>query len=356
MGISLQLVNWYTKNKRDLPWRRTRDPYKIWLSEIILQQTRVEQGMDYYKRFVDKYKTIHDFASAHEDEILKMWQGLGYYSRARNMHATAKEIVEKYAGKFPSEYAELLKLKGIGPYSAAAITSIAFNKPYAVVDGNVIRVITRIYGITTPVDKPEIVKKIEEIVSGLIKNQDPSVFNQAIMEFGALYCTPNNPDCKNCIFLKKCEAYKTGIVQLIPNKEKKTKIRKRYFYYFVFSIDGGIEKKIVLQKRTKKDIWQNLFDFPHVESDKLMKPDKKFIKKNIENYLHADECKISPLSREYVHKLSHQDISAFFIKINILTKKEFVFKDPTLLVVPEKQLKQYAVPRLIEKYLNDSEL
>jgi A/G-specific adenine glycosylase len=355
MDISLQLINWYTKNKRDLPWRRTSDPYKIWLSEIILQQTRVDQGMDYYNRFIEKYKTIHELAAATEDDILKMWQGLGYYSRARNMHHTAKEIVEKYSGKFPSEYETLLKLKGIGPYSAAAIASIAFDKPHAVVDGNVIRVISRIYGISTPVETPDTMRRINEIVLHLIQNRKPSVFNQAIMEFGALYCTPNNPDCKNCLFSKKCEAYKNTIVNQIPNKEKKTKIRKRYLYYFVISFNTDDEEYILLQKRIKKDIWHNLYDFPHVESDKQLDPDKDFIKHYINDFCETDRFKTISISRKFIHKLSHQEISALFIKVRIQKHKP-VLKDPSLLVIPKICIEEYAIPRLVEKYLEESVL
>ena len=228
-NIAKELINWYNQNKRDLPWRGNRDPYKIWLSEIILQQTRVDQGMPYFISFVEKYPTVYHLAKASIDDVLRSWQGLGYYSRARNLHKCANTIVEKYKGKFPSTRSELIKLPGIGPYTSAAIASMAFGKKEAVVDGNVIRVITKLYGIEEDISEQKTVNQIRIIVDELIPSSNPDLFNQAIMEFGALHCTSKSPSCNTCGFLGICEAQLNGKQGLIPFKLKKTKIRLRFF-------------------------------------------------------------------------------------------------------------------------------
>ena len=228
------LITWYVKNKRDLPWRHTKDPYKIWLSEVILQQTRVAQGKDYYLRFIEAFPTVNHLAKATEKKVLSLWQGLGYYSRARNLHATAKIITANHGGIFPDNYKELLLLKGIGPYTAAAIASFAFNKPRAVLDGNVFRVLSRLYNVSTPINSTQGLKEFQEISQSLINHLDPSTHNQAIMEFGALLCTPRVPRCNDCPFTIECGAYQNGTINQRPIKIKKNRVRSRYFVYKVF--------------------------------------------------------------------------------------------------------------------------
>ncbi len=348
MSLASELINWYHNNKRDLPWRQTKDPYKIWLSEIILQQTRVDQGLNYYYAFCLKYPNIKAFAEAPEEEVLRLWQGLGYYSRARNMHFTAKEIVAKHQGIFPSTYSELIKLKGIGPYSAAAIASFSSEEKIPVVDGNVIRVISRIFGITKPVDAADTLKTIKAHVTNLISDQKPSDFNQAIMEFGALFCTPKNPECNNCIFKIHCKAFKTAAVKEIPFKQKKTKTRKRYFYYFVAS-PVSKPHMFLFKQRVQKDIWQNLYDFPMVESESKINTAKLFFDKSIFELFGNINYSIISVSETYFHKLTHQEIEAIFIEICILSKS---FKPHTSMVwISKETIQSYAVPRLIDKFL-----
>ena len=259
--FGIRLLNWYTINKRILPWRSTSDPYAIWLSEIIMQQTQIKQGSSYYTHFITQFPTVFDLAQASEDEILKLWQGLGYYSRARNMHYTSIDIVNQYKGKFPENYAMLLKLKGIGEYTAAAIASIAFNQPYAVVDGNVFRVLSRIFGIYTPIDSTKGKKEFNTLANKLLNTNDSGSHNQALMEFGALHCTPKRPNCHDCIFSNDCVAHNLQHIDKLPVKKGKQKIQERYFNFIVISDN----EYIYLNKRTKKDIWKNLYEFPIIE-------------------------------------------------------------------------------------------
>lgn len=262
MNFSQKLLDWYQLNKRELPWRSTQNPYYIWLSEVILQQTRVQQGLSYYHKFIEAYPTVSDLANAPQDAVLKLWEGLGYYSRARNLHATAKIIHEQYAGKFPTTYNEIIQLKGIGPYTAAAIASIAFNEVQAVVDGNVYRVLSRIFGKETFIDSTKGKKEFQELATELISKKHPAEFNQAIMEFGATHCTPKTPNCATCIFSDSCIAFEQNKVFELPKKEKKIKKKNRYFNYLVLENNG----KTYIQKRTESDIWQGLYEFPLIES------------------------------------------------------------------------------------------
>ncbi len=258
------LITWFLKNKRDLPWRKTKDPYKIWLSEIILQQTRVEQGKPYYYKFIAEYPTIKSLAKANDDEVMKLWQGLGYYSRARNLLFTARQITAQNAGKFPTTYKEINELKGIWDYTAAAISSFAFNLKHPVLDGNVYRFITRLYGITTPIDTAHTRNEVKAILNELISfTNDPATFNQALMEFGALQCTPRLPLCHGCPFNQNCYALKENKISTIPLKGKAIKVKDRYLHYFVFTTP---ENRTFIKKRVEKDIWQNLYDFPLIES------------------------------------------------------------------------------------------
>ena len=260
-----QLVNWYNSNKRPLPWRETKDPYKIWLSEIILQQTRVSQGLPYYLKFMTEFPTIHDLAKANEQKVLSLWQGLGYYSRARNLHQCAIYISDKLGGKFPSSYLELLKLPGIGPYTAAAIASIAFGEAVPVVDGNVYRVLSRLFGIEADIGQSKNREIFYEHALQLIQNQDPDTFNQAMMEFGAMHCMPRNPLCEECFVSSECYANLHGKQESFPIKSKKIKVRKRYFNYIVFFFEDGL----LMRERSEGDIWQGLNDFYCIESGQL---------------------------------------------------------------------------------------
>lgn len=351
MKFSKKIIHWYKKNKRDLPWRKTNDPYKIWLSEIILQQTRIDQGTNYYLRFCDNYPNIKALANATEEQVLKLWQGLGYYSRARNMHKTACIIVEDYHEKFPENYSDIIKLKGIGEYTAAAIASFAFNQVYPVVDGNVSRFLSRLYGIKTAIDSTEGKNEILLLATELIDQEQPGEFNQAIMEFGALHCKPQNPDCKTCIFRQECKAYRADMVSGIPVKINKVKIKKRYFHYFILAF----ENKVYLHKRTSKDIWHNLYDFPMVESNRFIPKNKIIFEFANQFNIQENKISISKTSADYKHILTHQQIFARFYKITFDDRK--LFDDFLSLsgnqfdCIIKQKINQYPLPRLIDKYL-----
>ena len=307
------LERWYEHNKRDLPWRHTRDPYRIWLSEIILQQTRVAQGKPYYERFVAAYPTVADMARADERELLRLWQGLGYYSRARNLHQTARYVTEYLNGKFPDNYQELLKMKGIGSYTAAAVASFAFRERVPVVDGNVYRVLARVFGIEEDITTTTAKKTFAALATRLIQSaKEPDTYNQAIMEFGAIHCTPVAPDCLLCPLQQQCVAYLTGRQNRLPVKSKKAPVRERFFTYLIFRNDG----KIALRERTAKDVWQNLHDFYLVETDEpkstlhdLSLPDQ------IGNLVKQGVLMGSPI--ELMQLLSHQRIRARFYIIDV---------------------------------------
>ena len=305
------LFSWYRTHKRNLPWRNTKNPYKIWLSEIILQQTRIEQGLPYYLKFIDKYPSIQHIADAPIDEVVRLWQGLGYYSRVRNLYLCAKTVSQQFNGKFPEDRAILLKLPGIGPYTSAAIASFAFGKKEAVVDGNVIRFITRMYGIEQDISLGSTVKKINKIVADLIPEDNPDTFNQAIMEFGALQCIPGKPDCDSCIYITTCIARKMHLQVIIPVKSRRITKRTRYFNYILIDING----KILMRKRNDNDIWNGLFEFFLLESthknslEELKLPDEL-----AEN---PDKWFIEHESKWHRHILTHQVIMCRFLKINL---------------------------------------
>lgn len=345
--FTAKILKWYAQYKRDLPWRKTRDPYKIWLSEIILQQTRVEQGRNYYLRFVEAFPRIKDLAESNEDMVLKLWQGLGYYSRARNLHATAKQVVDKYNGRFPTEYDALLVLKGIGPYTAAAIASIAFGRVVPVVDGNVIRVLARYHGIRETYGNAKQRKTFEDFAWQSISKEDPGAYNQAIMEFGALFCTPVNPDCNRCIFRKKCVAYNAGQVNQLPLRPVKIKVKKRYFNYMVIRLQHANATKIFFKKRDARDIWRNLYDFPLIESDSFMRPDEledEFKKRT------GEKLAFVKRSREFQHLLTHRKIKAQFFVFDL---SEPPGSDNEYIKVDINNLEALPIPRLIEKYLQE---
>ncbi len=310
-AIISSLFAWYQIYKRELPWRNTKNPYKIWLSEIILQQTRIEQGLPYYLKFIDKYPSIQHLANAPVDDVLRLWQGLGYYSRARNLHLCAKIVSQQFNGKFPEYREELMKLPGVGPYTSAAIASFAYKKKEAVVDGNVIRFISRLYGIELDISLGSTVKMINSIADELIPDKNPDVFNQAAMEFGALQCIPGKPDCDSCIYSTTCVARLNHLQDVIPVKTRKIAKRTRYFNYFIIDIDG----KILMRKREGNDIWNGLFEFFLLESshenglEELKLPNE--LAENPDSWLIADE------SKWHRHILTHQVIMCRFIKINL---------------------------------------
>lgn len=347
MDFTKTIISWYNKNKRDLPWRNTRDPYFIWLSEIILQQTRVDQGTSYYLKFIKEFPTIKKMAAAPEERVMKLWQGLGYYSRARNLHSTAKHIASKQKGKFPDTYNEIIKLKGIGPYTAAAISSIAFDKPHAVVDGNVFRVLARVFGIKTPIDSTKGKTEFYELANELLDKKQPALFNQAMMEFGATWCKPKNPDCANCVLNSICLAYSKNSVDVLPVKEKKTKVRNRYFNYIVLRHKNDI----VIKKRTGSDIWKNLYDFPLIETEKELNETSLLKTKGWKKLLGKSDYTIHSVSKTYKHVLSHQNIFARFWEVE--TKRSLkITKD--YLVTDKKRFNNYAIPRLVDIYIKDS--
>lgn len=340
------LIAWYHENKRDLPWRNTKDPYFIWLSEIILQQTRVNQGMDYYLKFANEFPAVKDLAKADNEKVMKLWQGLGYYSRARNLHATAKIITDNYNGTFPDDYNEILKLKGVGEYTAAAIASFAFNKAHAVVDGNVYRVLSRVFGISTPIDSSLGKKEFSQLANELIDKKNPATHNQSIMEFGALQCKPGIPDCPICPLNSMCYAFSKKEVDQFPIKSKKIKVRNRYFNYIVLKHKGNV----AIKKRTEKDIWINLYDFPLIECTKLVSKDEFLKSTDWTSFIKKLSYTINGTPSEFIHVLSHQKIHARFWEIEC--KQSFTSLLPkNNLIIKNKDIHQYAVSRLIENFL-----
>ncbi|SKB71085.1 A/G-specific adenine glycosylase [Daejeonella lutea] len=310
MDFAGVIINWYQRHKRDLPWRHTTDPYIIWLSEIIMQQTRVEQGTPYFNRFAARYPTVSDFASASEDEILKLWQGLGYYSRGRNMHHTAQMVMESHGGYFPSNYNSLLKLKGIGEYTAAAISSFSSNEARAVVDGNVFRLLSRYFGLDIPINSGQGKKVFTELANNLIDKNQAGTYNQAVMEFGSLVCRPKNPDCPECPLQSGCEAYRTNRIKELPVKIKSQKIRERYFNYII-AIKGD---SVLMNKRGPNDIWENLYELPLIETDVPTDPGELMLN---EAFIKAfgNSVIIKSVSGPVKHILSHQKLYATFIQI-----------------------------------------
>jgi A/G-specific adenine glycosylase len=341
------LINWYQNNKRDLPWRNTQNPYFIWLSEVILQQTRVKQGLPYYEKFISNYPTISDLADAEEQAVLRLWQGLGYYSRARNLHQTAKQVVADYQGVFPDNYQDLLKLKGIGKYTAAAIASFAFGEAVAVLDGNVYRVIARLFGIETDIASTKADKEFRAIVQSLIPQEQASIFNQAIMEFGALQCTPQKPNCMYCPFQTDCLAFNQGKQGELPVKNQKIKVKKRYFHYLIFDTIEGL----AMQQRQKKDIWEGLYDFFLIETQ------EDFL--NTEDLLHHIEFPnfdtnfvLEKESEILQHVLTHQKIFAKFwhFKVNSEFSKWLESK-ANLSFYSLEEIQKLPKPILIANYL-----
>tara|TARA_R110000796_G_scaffold250788_3_gene380618 strand:+ start:21070 stop:22113 length:1044 start_codon:yes stop_codon:yes gene_type:complete len=342
MIFSKKILAWYAENKRDLPWRNTVNPYNIWLSEIMLQQTRVAQGTPYYLKFIKIFPSVNDLANASEEKILKLWQGLGYYSRARNLHATAKLVSEKYNGNFPNSYNELLQLKGVGDYTASAIASISFDIPEPVVDGNVYRVLSRYFGVTLPINSSDGIKYFKELARKVMDTDHIRDYNQGIMEFGAIQCTPKNPSCNDCPLNSSCVALKEKKVGELPVKLKKLKIKNRYFNYLVI-IDE--HNRTVLQQRIGKGIWQHLYEFPLIELDQDIPLDKSEIDKRLKKLLIFDEeYEVYPLNEnKIIHKLSHQHLYTTFWVLNV------VGNIPDGIKVSE--IGKYPVPVLIADFI-----
>ncbi len=342
------LINWYEENHRDLPWRNDPSPYEVWISEIILQQTRVNQGMDYYLRFTKKWPTVNNLAQASEEEVLKMWQGLGYYSRARNLHHCAKQVVEEYGGQFPADFEKLKQLKGIGDYTAAAIASIAYNLPHAVVDGNVYRVLARLYDIDTPININEGQKLFAQLADELLNREQPGLHNQALMEFGALHCTPKNPNCLLCPLQAQCLAFAHQTVMLRPVKLAKTKVTTRYFNYLILKINDSV----YLHKRIGNDIWKNLYDFPCIESQKPMTVAEVVTSETFLQLIENNTFTIIKTSPVFTHKLTHRTLLAQFIEIK-LEQELLQIQTKDLFLAHETELGSFPIPRLIDLYLNN---
>lgn len=346
MDFAQVIIDWYQQHKRDLPWRHTKDPYVIWLSEIIMQQTRVEQGTPYFDRFVEKYPTIADFASAEEGEILKLWQGLGYYSRGRNMHYTARMVMEEHGGYFPRDYAALLKLKGIGEYTAAAIASFSANEVRAVVDGNVYRLLARFFAISLPINSGQGKKVFSDLANKLIDKKQAGTYNQAAMEFGALVCKPRKPECYCCPLRPECAAFNRGQVNLLPVKIKTQKIRERYFNYIIAIENDGI----LMNKRGPNDIWGNLYELPLFETERLidagrLTTEEKFVK------AFGTEVHIKSVTGPVKHILSHQKLWATFFEIENYTKLSDLPEGWTHVKMPD--LETLAQPKLIFHFLEN---
>jgi len=320
MKFSNVLVHWYLHNKRDLPWRKTNNPYYIWLSEIILQQTRVDQGMAYYLKFVARFPTVNDLAFASEEQVLKLWQGLGYYSRARNLHFSAKYIVDELQGDFPSNYNELLKLKGVGEYTASAVASNCFNEAAAVVDGNVYRVLSRYFGISTPINIPTGVKEFKKLAQELLDPSISGTHNQAIMEFGARMCKPQNPTCEICPLNTSCLAMANDKIKELPVKENKLKVKKRYFNYLV--IQTPLNKTKVTQR--EKGIWMNLYEFPLIESSQEIDEKELILHEEFDELFKSNSTSVSLFNNKMlVHKLTHQHINTKFWVVNTEDSSNF---------------------------------
>lgn len=337
-----KIITWYSANKRFLPWRETGDPYKIWLSEIMSQQTRVEQSLPYYLKFTKAYPTVFDLARASEEDVLKLWQGLGYYSRARNLHTTAKHVVFELNGIFPGNYEGLLKLKGVGDYTASAVASICFNEPTPVVDGNVYRVLSRYFGVDLPVNSSKGIKYFKELAKKLIDHNDPGTYNQALMEFGARQCKPQSPNCGVCPLNNSCVALQQKTISLLPVKIRNTKIKHRYFHYLIIVN----ENETILQQRTKKDIWQNLYEFPLIEGSAGLNEENIIDHAIFKRHIGENRFFLSLFNeKEIVHKLSHQYIHTKFWIVTLQSEIKNGIK--------KAGINEYPVPVLIANFVEE---
>ncbi len=342
-GFHKILTVWYQQNKRDLPWRVNQDPYYVWVSEVILQQTRVDQGKEYFLRFIKRFPTINSLATAPENDILLIWQGLGYYSRARNMHYAARQIMNEFNGIFPDHYSDILKLKGVGEYTAAAIGSISFGLQHAVIDGNVYRVLSRIFGIATPIDTTIGKREFSDLAHELLDPNNPAIFNEAMMEFGALQCIPRNPDCNICPFRFRCVAFANNNISKLPVKSKKTSVRHRFFH-FLYLKSG---EQFFLEKREENDIWQNLYQLPLIESDKPLTIEELLSGQQFCSLMRGRTIEVEKVSAEIVHVLSHQKLHVRFIEL----KAEHLEAKVQWILVHPAEVPEYPVPKLIDNFL-----
>lgn len=343
-----KLLEWYDPKDRPMPWKEEKNPYFIWLSEIILQQTRVEQGLSYYLKFKKNYPTVFDLANAPEDELMKHWEGLGYYSRARNLHAAAKYIASDLKGEFPTTYENILSLKGVGNYTASAIASFAYNLPYAVVDGNVYRVLSRFFGIDTPTDSTEGKKMIGALAQEVLDEKNAARYNQVIMDFGATVCKPKGAICNKCPLNRKCVALRDERVGELPIKLKKIKKKKRYFHYLV--IQKGT--KVFIRKRTEKDIWKNLYEYPMIETQKELDEKNLLKQKDFLKIFFEQFYGILSISDSYKQQLTHRSIFARFVEIEV--KDDFIITENDWLCIEKKEIRNFAFPKVIDLYLTGS--
>ncbi|OWY19739.1 A/G-specific adenine glycosylase [Sphingobacteriales bacterium UPWRP_1] len=345
-----QLLQWQAGNTRQLPWKNTNNAYIIWLSEVILQQTRVEQGMPYFLKFAARYPSVSDLANAPDDEVMHLWEGLGYYSRARNMLHTARYIVRELNGVFPQTYEEIRRLKGVGDYTAAAIASFAYGLPYAVVDGNVYRVLSRYFGIDTPVDHPKGKQQFSQLAQQLLYTPNPGLFNQAIMDFGALQCTPAKPNCPTCPLNNSCVAYADGRVAALPVKSKKIVRKNRFFNFVILHTPSG---GVLLRKRTAKDIWENLYEFLLLETDgQLLTPQTAGNHHFIKQLTHHYRLSFRSASVMFKQQLTHQTIYACFFEADI-AQPDFFTLLQDFFEIPENEINRYALPKIINNYLTN---
>lgn len=343
-NIQAALLKWYDVNKRDLPWRHTSDPYIIWISEVILQQTRVDQGHDYFMRFVDRFPNVQVLAQADEEDVLRLWQGLGYYSRARNLHAAAKDVVSRFGGVFPQNYKDVLSLKGIGEYTAAAIVSFAYGQPYAVVDGNVYRVLSRFFGIADAVDSSSGKKIFAALAQDILNKEKPDMHNQAIMEMGALQCVPVNPVCESCPLNDYCVACATNAIKAYPVKQGKTKVKERFFNY----IDIRVGEYIYLNKRTGNDVWKNLYELPLIETEEAV--DWSELKQTLDFKVFFGEEEnmvVDAAQIKLKHVLSHRIIYASFYRVTLQSDLPVANH---FIKIKQNELHQYPISRLVDRY------
>ena len=340
------LTNWYSVHKRDLPWRASKNPYNIWLSEIILQQTQIKQGQPYYEAFLEKYPTVQALANASETDVLKLWQGLGYYSRARNLHFTAKHITENLNAQFPKDYKSLLSLKGVGDYTASAIASICYEESVAVVDGNVYRVLARFFGIDTAINSTEGIKQFKLLAQSLLPPSNLGDYNQAIMEFGARQCKPQSPNCDICPLILSCKAYNTGSIKKLPVKLNKAKVVKKYFNFLVINSKNG---QTILEQRTKKGIWQNLYQFPLIETPTAVSKKEFLSHPELIKKIDTPHTELTLFnSSDIIHKLSHRELHVKFwmLKTKKSPKNAIAWSD----------ISSYPVPAVIERFINNFQI
>jgi A/G-specific adenine glycosylase len=346
--FTINLLKWHqTDNKRSMPWKGEKDPYRIWLSEIILQQTRVDQGLSYYMRFIEHFPTVQDLAASPQEKVFKLWEGLGYYTRCKNLHSAAQQIVDRFNGKFPSMFADILSLPGVGPYTASAIASFAFNQPYAVVDGNVSRVISRYFGINTPIDSSLGKRLYAELAASLLDNDQPGLYNQAIMDFGATICKPRNPICGSCVQQKECQAFQHNWVNSLPVKEKKLVRKERWFTYYI--VKHG--EHLYVRRRGEKDIWANLFEFILNESANSSEHSAASTSAIIGSILGTQDFLLQSISPFFKQQLTHQTIYGQFITVTV----DHPLENKKYTLIHRKELRNYPFPKLINSYLEEQQ-